>query len=41
LNSLLSREPGDFSSLYWIPKLHKNPYRENNITNTSTFQDSK
>jgi hypothetical protein len=21
---------GDFSGLYWIPKLHKNPYKENN-----------
>ena len=41
LNILFNREPDDFSSLYRIPKLHKNPYRENNITSTSTFQDSK
>jgi hypothetical protein len=36
-NILPNGEPDDFSSQYWIPKLHKNPYRENNTTSASTF----
>jgi hypothetical protein len=37
LNTLLNKEHNDFSSLYWITKLHKNPYTENNTTGASTF----
>jgi hypothetical protein len=36
-NTLLNKEHNDFSSLYWITKLHKNPYTENNTTGASTF----
>ena len=37
LNILLNKEHDDFSSLYWITKLHKNPYTEKNTTGASTF----
>jgi hypothetical protein len=37
LNTLLNKEHNDFSSLYWITKLHKNPYTEKNITRASIF----
>ena len=40
LNTLLNKEHNDFSSLYWITKLHKNPYTEKNTTRASTFQQS-
>ena len=32
-----SQEFDDFSSLYWIPNLHKNPHRERYTADTSTF----
>ena len=32
-----SEEFDDFSSLYWIPNLHKNPHRERYTADTSTF----
>jgi hypothetical protein len=32
LNILFNKEHDDFCCLYWIPKLYKNPYRENNTT---------
>ena len=37
LNILLNKEHDDFSSLYWITKLHNNPYTEKNTTAASTF----
>jgi hypothetical protein len=37
LNTVLNKEHDDFSSLYWIIKLHKNPYTEKNTTGASTF----
>jgi hypothetical protein len=37
LNTLLNKEHDDFSGLYWIIKLHKNPYAEKNTTSASTF----
>ena len=37
LNNLRNKEHDDFSSLYWITKLHKNPYSEKNTTNASPF----
>jgi hypothetical protein len=37
LNTLLNKEHNDFSSLYWITKLHKNPYMEKNTTIASPF----
>jgi hypothetical protein len=37
LNILVNKENDDFSSWYWITKLHKNPYTENNTTGASTF----
>ena len=40
LNTLLNKEHNDFSSLYWITKLHKNPYTENNTIGASPFQQS-
>ena len=32
LHVQFNTQNGDFSSLYWIPKLHKNPYKGNNTT---------
>jgi hypothetical protein len=32
LNILFYKEHDDFSHLYWIPKLYKNPHRGNNTT---------
>ena len=37
LDILFKKEHDDISRLYWISKLHKNPYRENNTTSASTF----
>jgi hypothetical protein len=37
LNILVNKENDDLSSWYWITKLHKNPYTENNTTGASTF----
>ena len=37
LNILSNKEHGDFSRLYWITHLQKNPYRENTSTGASTF----
>ena len=37
LNILVNKQNDDFSSWYWITKLHKNPYTENNTTGASTF----
>ena len=37
LNILFNKEHEDFSFVYWITKLHKNPYRENNTTGASSF----
>jgi hypothetical protein len=37
LNILLTKEHDDFSRLYWIPKLHNNPYRGNNTTGAYSF----
>ena len=37
LNTLVNKENYDFSSWYWITKLHKNPYTEKNTTGASTF----
>ena len=37
LNILANKENDDFSSWYWITKLHKNPYTEKNSTGASTF----
>ena len=37
LNTLLNKEHDDLSSLYWITKLHKNPYTETNTISASTF----
>jgi hypothetical protein len=34
---LFNKEHGDFSRLYWITNLHKNPYRENTFTGAFTF----
>ena len=32
LNIQFTTQHGDFSSLYWIPKLHKNPSKGNHTT---------
>jgi hypothetical protein len=40
LNILINKEHNDFSSWYWITKLHKKPYTEKNTTSASTFQQS-
>ena len=37
LNILPNKEHDDFSRLYWITKLHKNPYTEKNTTSASPF----
>jgi len=37
MNILFIEEFDDFSSLYWNPKLHKNPYRERYTAGVSTF----
>ena len=37
LNILVNKENDDFSSWYWITKLHKNPHTEKNTTGASTF----
>ena len=37
LNTLLNMEHDDFSSLYWIKEIHKNPYTGKNTTGASTF----
>ena len=37
LNILFNKEHDDFSPLFWIPKLHKNPYRERNTTCAYSF----
>ena len=37
LNILFNKEHDDHSCVYWITKLHKNPYGENNTTGASTF----
>ena len=41
MNILFNEEYGDFSSLYWIPKLHKNPHRERYIAGASTSSTKK
>jgi hypothetical protein len=38
LNILLNKEHDDLSRLYWIPKLYRNPYRENNTTGAYSFR---
>jgi hypothetical protein len=37
LNILFYKEHDDFSRLYWISKLYKNPYRGNNTTGGYSF----
>jgi hypothetical protein len=37
LNILFNKEHDDFSHLYWIPKLYKNPYRGNDTTGGYSF----
>jgi hypothetical protein len=37
LHVQFNTQNGDFSSLYWIPKLHKNPYKGNNTTGAYSF----
>jgi hypothetical protein len=37
LNILFNKEHDDFSRLYWIPKLYKNPYRGNTTTGGYSF----
>jgi hypothetical protein len=37
LNILFNKEHYDFSRLYWILKLYKNPYRGNNTTGGYSF----
>ena len=37
LNILFSKEHDDLYCVYWITKLHTNPYRENNTIGASTF----
>ena len=41
MNILFDEDYGDFSSLYWIPKLHKNPYRERYTAGASTSSTKK
>jgi hypothetical protein len=36
MNIPINEEYDDLSTLYWIPKLHRNPYRERYITSPST-----
>ena len=36
MNIPINGEYDDLSTLYWIPKLHRNPYRERYITSPST-----
>jgi hypothetical protein len=36
MNIAINEEYDDLSTLYWIPKLHRNPYRERYITSPST-----
>jgi hypothetical protein len=36
MNIPINEEYDDLSTLYWIPKLHRNPYRERYITIPST-----
>jgi hypothetical protein len=36
MNILINEEYDDLSTLYWIPKLHRNPYRERYITSPFT-----
>ena len=36
INILINEGYDDLSTLYWIPKLHRNPYRERYITSPST-----
>ena len=40
LNILFNKLNNDFSCLYWIPELHKNPYRENNNAGAYSFQEN-
>ena len=37
LNIMFNKEHEDFSPLFWIPKLHKYPYRERNTTCAYSF----
>jgi hypothetical protein len=39
-NILFNKLNNDFSCLYWIPELHKNPYRENNNAGAYSFQEN-
>jgi hypothetical protein len=36
MNIPINEEYDDLSTIYWIPKLHRNPYRERYITSPST-----
>jgi hypothetical protein len=36
MNIPINEEYDDLSTLYWISKLHRNPYRERYITSPST-----
>jgi hypothetical protein len=36
MNILINEKYDDLSTLYWIPKLRRNPYRERYITSPST-----
>jgi hypothetical protein len=36
MNILINEEYDDLSTLFWLPKLHRNPYRERYITSPST-----
>ena len=36
MNIPINEEYDDLSTIYWIPKLHRNPYRERYITSSST-----
>ena len=36
MNNLINEEYNDLPTLYWIPRLRNNPYRERHITSSST-----
>jgi hypothetical protein len=40
MNIPINEEYDDLSTLYWISKLHRNPYRERYITSPSTEAQS-
>jgi hypothetical protein len=40
MNILINEEYDDLSTLYWIPKLHRNPYRERYISTEALLRPS-